>query len=275
MKNIIYVVILTLLISACDVIEAPYEESGGNQVQKPARNVLIEDFTGFRCGNCPPAAVEVEAIMDANPGRVFGMAIHVGVLSLPTQSHPYDFRSEVGNSIDEYFGISLIGTPMGLVNRTPYEESMILTYPNWSSAVEEQLSQTADMSIELNGHYHPATSSITVDSKLIYFEDVSPDHFFNIYITENNIIEYQKWYNHNPDDIYDYEHNHVLRDAFLGAWGEQVSSLFTGTDTLSAELTFTIPKDADWNSENLNLIGVVMDTKNDNEILQVQEIHLK
>ncbi len=275
MKNIIYVVILTMLISACDVIEAPFEESGGNQVQKPAKNVLIEDFTGFRCGNCPPAAVEAEAIMKANPGRVFAMAIHVGVLAAPTQSYPYDFRNQLGNTIDEYYGISLIGTPMGLINRTPYEETMILTYPNWSSAVEEQLSMTTDMTIDLKASYDAKSSVISVDPEIIYYDAVSPDHHFNIYITEDRIIEYQKWYNHNPDDIYDYEHNHVLRDAFYGAWGEPVNVLCTGDDTLRAELTYKIPKDKDWNPDNLNLIGVIMDINNDNEILQVQEIHLK
>jgi hypothetical protein len=275
MKNIIYSLILVFLAVSCDIIEAPYEEDGGNQVVKPPRNVLIEDFTGFRCGNCPPAGVEAQAIIEANPGRVFGMAIHVGVLATPTQSHPYEFRTDVGNSIDEFYGISLIGTPMGLINRTEYDDKIILTYPNWANAVEEQLSLTADMSIELEAEYNSATSTITVNPKLIYFEDVSPDHYFNIYITENNIIEYQKWYNNDPDDIYDFEHNHVLRDGFYGAWGEQVSSLFSGGDTLTAELTYSIPQGKDWNPENLNLIGVVMDTKNDNEILQVQEIHLK
>lgn len=273
-NKLVYILIAAFIFNACDVIDAPYEENGGNSVQKPKKNVLIEDFTGFRCGNCPPAAVEAARIIDENEGRVFAMAIHVGVLASPTQSHPYDFRTAVGDDIDANYGISLIGTPLGLINRSEYEDKYTVQYVSWEDAVNQQLQQTTDMTIEMESSLNTATNTITVNPKLIYYDDVKSGHVFNIYITESKIIEYQKWYNHDPDDIEDYEHNHVLRDAFYGAWGNDVSSLFSGTDTLTAELTYTISNDKDWNPENINLIGVVMDKDNNYEILQVMDVHL-
>lgn len=277
MKNFLIInIVILLLISACDVIDAPYEEDGGNSVQKPKRNVLIEDFTGFRCGNCPPAGIEAERLMEENEGRVFAMAIHVGYLSVPTADHTYDFRTLVGNDIDEFFGMSSIGTPLGLVNRSDYNDNFRLVYGDWANAVDEQLKQTSDISISMKSDYNDANSVISVIPELIFYGEQKQSYKFNIFITESKIIEYQKWYGNNPEDIEDFEHNHVLRDAFYGAWGTPVYELFTGQgDTLAAECDFTIPANVDWKPENINLIGVVMDSDNDYEIIQVEEIHLK
>ena len=59
-KNILYGVIigfLTILYS-CDVIEGDYMTSGTTNLgdtTSVVKKVLIEDFTGHRCPNCPSA----------------------------------------------------------------------------------------------------------------------------------------------------------------------------------------------------------------------------
>jgi len=69
-KNILYGIFigfLTILYS-CDVIEGDYMTVGTNNPDDTTsfvKKVLIEDFTGHRCPNCPSAAAELEALENA------------------------------------------------------------------------------------------------------------------------------------------------------------------------------------------------------------------
>src|SRR4051812_5513690 len=56
---------LILLIASCDKIEAPYREpvpvndfcTTGIEDSIPHKKVLVEDYTGHLCGNCPAAGI--------------------------------------------------------------------------------------------------------------------------------------------------------------------------------------------------------------------------
>ena len=54
-------IILTITITSCDVEEGPFITDYDIYVN-PNKKVLIEDFTGHKCPNCPDAAKELEAI---------------------------------------------------------------------------------------------------------------------------------------------------------------------------------------------------------------------
>src|SRR5690348_14133339 len=65
--------------------DSTYVES---PVQTPeTKNVLIEEFTGVRCPNCPQGHVIIANIKAANPGRVVSVSLH------PQNSlgYPYPF----------------------------------------------------------------------------------------------------------------------------------------------------------------------------------------
>ncbi|MGB2413658.1 MAG: hypothetical protein ACPH9Q_08035, partial [Schleiferiaceae bacterium] len=59
--------LLSLMTTQCDVIDQPFKNGGPQDTTSTAqlRNVLIEDFTGHRCKNCPKASKEIEALVDA------------------------------------------------------------------------------------------------------------------------------------------------------------------------------------------------------------------
>ena len=50
------------------------------------RNVLIEDYTGHHCNNCPNAATIAHDIEVANPTRVFVASIHAAPSATGTSS---------------------------------------------------------------------------------------------------------------------------------------------------------------------------------------------
>ena len=82
MNRFFYIIIATIFISSCEVIEGPYMtgtidpiDTTNNQYVK---NILIEDFTGHTCKNCPDAARELDAIHDVYGSQIIGLAIHAG-----------------------------------------------------------------------------------------------------------------------------------------------------------------------------------------------------
>jgi hypothetical protein len=77
MRTVLLPLVAALLATGCDVISPPYTEespadtgTAGAFVQK----VLLEDYTGFRCGNCPEAHERAQELQARYPGRVAGTA---------------------------------------------------------------------------------------------------------------------------------------------------------------------------------------------------------
>ena len=66
------------------------------------QNVLLEDFTGHTCTNCPPAATIAKNLEDANPGRVFIASIHASIgnsfQAVEPPEFTNDFTTESGNT---------------------------------------------------------------------------------------------------------------------------------------------------------------------------------
>ena len=158
-----------IFLSSCDHIENPYpavstdldttlypglwsdyvstEWPSFTQNQNINRNILIEDFTGHTCQNCPEAAKELEAIHDVYGDQIIGIAIHV-VKSFarpyPESAAPkfqYDFRTEWGNAWESLFEITSL--PKGMVNRIGYpDDNHRLGKDEWLSQVQNELNKT-------------------------------------------------------------------------------------------------------------------------------------
>ena len=82
MKKHITLLSIILIITSCDVKEGPFINDYNSYVN-PDKKVLIEDFTGHLCPNCPDAARELDAIRNIYDDQVIGMAIHVSSFAKP------------------------------------------------------------------------------------------------------------------------------------------------------------------------------------------------
>ena len=60
--------------------------------QAVGRNVLIEDFTGQRCVNCPNASEEIARLQrEYGADTVIAVGIHSGPFSKSVRGTPYDY----------------------------------------------------------------------------------------------------------------------------------------------------------------------------------------
>ena len=76
------------------------------------RNVLIEEFTGKKCVNCPIGHIEAKAIEEAYPGRVWSINIHGGFYS--STEYP-NLNTTICDTIGTYYNPAMF--PSALINR--------------------------------------------------------------------------------------------------------------------------------------------------------------
>lgn len=277
LKYFSIITIISILIVACDVIEPPYEEKTEVNVDTAARVVLLEEYTGFRCGYCPSGSEIAHHIKELYPNNVVLLSIHAGSLAMPTPQHKYNFISQTMKDLESFFNIGWgVGTPNGLVDRVKYSDNLILSPSDWQAAVIERLKIPAIAKIELSPKYNESNKTISCDVKVKFLENNS--HKFNItlYVVEDSIVQYQTDYRKNPIDIYDYVHNNILRDALTPSFGVALN-----TDDIKKDEEFTqsfnkqIPANADWRTEWIRIVAVLTVPEEGHAVYQAAEKYIK
>ena len=99
-KKILLFSFLTLAISACTEI-APVVPTLGD------RKVLVEEFTGVRCVNCPAGASELDNLRGIYGDRLVVVSIHTGDFSTPYSDSKFDFRTPEGTALEKNLGAPL------------------------------------------------------------------------------------------------------------------------------------------------------------------------
>jgi len=287
MKKYLAILSSILIIISCDVEEGPFITDYNSYIN-PDKKILIEDFTGHICPNCPNAARELDAIHDIYGDQIIGMALHVSTTfarpysSTQAPNFQYDFRTDWGNELDNFYGISTAGLPRGMVNRTGYPDNHKLGKDEWASAVAEELKKDIDFKIYISSD----ENSIFITSEVQ--NNINSDYNLSVCLTENNIINWQK---DGQENVEDYQHNHVLRTVLVDERLSNNSNYIAGQQiekTINYDLLAleqyninysTNTAEAgngnagDWNASNMSVIAYIYNT-NTKEIVQVEEAYL-
>ena len=309
MKKIKYIIatlfgILLFNITSCDIIEGPYLiDNNTNPVDTNTfvKKVLIEDFTGHRCPNCPAAAEELVSLQDFYGDRVIGIAIHPSspAFSTPSpltaSSYTYDFRTQFGDDIDNIFEITTVGLPRGMVNRTGFDTQHQLGKDEWSSIVQTELEKAPIFGITLSSNVSNGNGTISITAEALTNINLDKkekieDYNIVICLTEKNIVQWQK--DNTAGDIEDYEHNHVLRTMINTTFGESIGNSFVDGDIWEKDYSIDITtlentnenyslntlfmgngNCKEWNEDNMEIVVYIYNTFN-YEIVQVEEKHL-
>ena len=287
MKKYLAILSSILIITSCDVEDGPFITDYDSYVN-PEKKVLIEDFTGHLCPNCPDAARELDAIHDIYGDQIIGMAIHVSksfARPYPASQAPsfqYDFRTNWGDELDGYYGISAMGLPRGMVNRIGFPDNHKLGKDEWASTVALELKKEINFKIYISSD----DNSISITSEVQ--NNISSEYNLVVCLTESNIINWQK---DGQDNIEDYQHNHVLRTVLMDeelsnssnyVAGQQIETLINydlaaleqyniDYSTNTAELGNG--NAGDWDASNMSIIAYIYNTTT-KEIVQVEESHL-
>ena len=204
------------------------------------KNVLLEDFTGQRCNNCPTGTEVIEQLQEAYPDRLVAVGIHGGPLGFKGSATVKGLATEVG---DEYYNHwNLEYQPVGLINR-----GEATNYVNWVGEVMKEMKQTSVVKMEVEAILNADKIDITVKEEGYD----SYNGMLQVWLLEDGIVAMQTM----PDGTNnrEYIHNHVLRTPVNGTWGE--SFLINKDEKKNQHLMQAV--DADWDASKLSIVAFV------------------
>ena len=240
------------------------------------RNVLIEEFTGRTCPNCPDGHVYANRIVANNPGRVWSVNVHAGGYS-PT-NYP-NLNTTPSTTIMNGFGVT--GYPTGVVNRSKYE---VLNRGEWESEAKKQMAQTAECNVAGQVILNKVTRTATITVEVYYTGNSSEDkNYLTVMMLQDSILGSQSGANYNPAQVVgnQYCHMHILRDVITPTWGEEILPTTAGT-LITKQYVYNIPEvigspngvDVDLN--NIEFLAVITEKEQSNKstrpILNVNEL---
>ncbi|MFC1732460.1 Omp28 family outer membrane lipoprotein [candidate division KSB1 bacterium] len=273
----IYLIFITaIVIQSCDKIDAPFKEKGiGGDTAQVVRKILLEEFTGHICPNCPTASKLAHDLKLYAGNQLILLSIHGGFLAKPSTSpYTYDFTCNLGDELFIHFGNP--NPPKGLINRIERNGSQIIETGDWNTFVDSLLQVEQDAQIEITNNYIENTRVLNTTVETEFFNPITGPIALCVYIVEDSIIAPQK--NNDPiispdEHILDYVHMHVLRGSMNGTWGD---TLIQGNPVVNQKYSksYSFTLDNAWEAKNCGVVAFVYYIQNE-EIIQAEEKHIE
>ncbi len=233
---------------------------------KPAevgRAILIEDFTGQKCINCPTGTEIINSIVDTyGEDNVIAVGIHSGPLGFAGNSKTVGLMTDTGN---EYYTRwdkeNKMGQPWVIFNRKTSPDSH---YNNWAAMVGTIISEKANLSVKIANAYDAAKRTLTTTVRA-FGTNGTVNGKLQVWIVEDGVKALQMM----PDgkSNKEYIHNHVFRAAVNGTWGEDVT--VKEGETTTKQYQYVLPEA--WNADNIAVVAFVY---NDGGVENVAKKHL-
>lgn len=270
MKKLFYISLLLATVFACDTIDENERYLPMPQPERSLRKrVLLEDYTGHMCVNCPYAAEEVVKLKERYGDTLIVVSVHAGGMAMSVPGvFQADYRTKAGEEYAKAFNITV--NPSGLFDRSTLNGMQIFTdYQNWEAYVGMRRSVEPPVDITVYALWNPEIRKVTSFANIEGLQETDREMALQFWLIENDIISPQIVPHHiDPSEIVmDYHHNHVLRDAMNGTWGAPLSAVGVGAiRTETAEIV--LPDE--WKEKDCRVVAFVYD-KATYEILQVAE----
>lgn len=239
------------------------------------RAILLEDFTGQSCVNCPAAHEVIEQLEEQfGKDKVIAVSIHSGSFGLSTKATNFarnrvGLMTEEGNAIMESYGITQF--PMGVINMT----GDAVNYTLWATKVRDALKVTTDVNIELEANYIPDANDGedgyfgTIEAKATVMSNTARTVNFQFWILEDNIVAQQS---NGNIVVQDYVHNNVFRaQVFDGLKGQPYSLTAGFEQEITGAIATRWTNKEHWELENLSVVAFASDASG---VLQVVKVPL-
>lgn len=258
-----------LVLASCNDIPEEKRFIPVDPVQ-PSRAVLIEDFTGQNCVNCPEAHAVIEQLEEQYPGSIVAVSIHAGAFALSKEMTSFEagfigLMTDEGQHYNDKWGIS--SWPAGVIDRhkDPEYGKFVIEFDKWATVVRNELAKEPDVAIDLAA----AIDGNDVKIDVTLEPQVDIDGYLQVWVVESGIVARQK--SQSQGTIKDYVHNNVFRAAVNGIDGEPVK-LSDGIHTSkSYSVALRHNEQERWNPANLSIVAFVADDKG---VHQAAKVHV-
>lgn len=239
-KHLIYIIgIAATMFTACENIseDERFLEVEGVTAQ---RVVLLEDYTGQACVNCPNAHEVATTLHEQYPENLIVVAMHAGPQAIAA---PSGLKQSEGDTYADAFGVKTY--PNGMINR----RGGLKDYPSWGAAVYEELQREASLNLSVEAAFVDGKLAVTTD--MLALEELCGK--LQLWLLEDSLVGPQI----TPSGPQlQYVHNHVFRGSINGTWGEDIA-LALGEE--KAVMHENVTLNEGWKPENLSVVAFVYD----------------
>ena len=225
------------------------------KAEKLARVVLLEEFTGQSCPNCPSAHALTANLLDDYPEQLVAVSIQAG---------PLAGALEIPDGSDIYSLFNVSSQPQGMINRAVFDRNREWHGTGfWRGFVEEEIAKDAGVAIEAEIDYNASTRGLNIQGKATLLNDFADDLKITVMLTESGIVAPQS------NGGSDYVHNHVLRDVVTDFSGDLIEIGNFTDDEATFNLNTTLANE--WEESNMKVVVFIHEFENSDYVLQAFE----
>ncbi len=247
------------------------------------RKVLLEEFCGAHCSQCPMGAWTLDSLLGVYPNLI-GVSLHT------YGSIDSMFFAEI-----DTIGVAYApGAPLGAIDRIYFGTWAYVAelYTNWNARVQTRLAVPAQVNVSVSASWNSSNRNISaLVSTTILNNLPAGDYRFNLYVVEDSVTgsgtgyDQQNIYNSqtgNPffgmgNPIVGYQHRHVVRAILPYSWGWPgiIPASPLASSGYSAVFNYTLPPGYD--ETQVKLVGFISKyTANHlgDEVLNAAEVDL-
>ena len=194
-RNSIFMTLLAAaLLTACDNIPVSDRTTplDASSFKKP---VVVVDFTGVDCTNCPKAAKVLSSMHEQVGEKIIGIAMYPDC----SFNHHATFDLKCPEATEYYkaFGdLSKIVLPSGMVDFVQYKTQYIFDYTLWNSAVLERITQDTpiEVSLTVTKETKGDTTNLNIASKVTAQSAVSGSTALILWLVEDGRLPKRRRY---------------------------------------------------------------------------------
>lgn len=265
-----------------------------NMAFQPVKKVVLEEYTGADCPNCPLGILAIQNLERLYPNNFIAMALH---------TYTGDPLGTGLSLYDTFLGCSSVGAPSGRINRGVTSSPMVSVSQDyrfsgnglidengnkilvWLDYVRQELEQAAEAEVYFDCAYDDATGNVTVNGNVrsaltvenqnigvfgVLLEDNVETYQSNNLssMTDSDLGEWGKDGAYGTTTVYPYYANEVVRgwwgNSFNGTLGIIPTTLKSGT---SYPFSFTMAMPASVSkAENCRMAVVLINNNTDKVI---------
>jgi len=242
----------------CDKIDInnthkPFNPSGHG------KTVLIKDFTGVRCVNCPAAAEAVHELQhELGEDHVFIMSVHAGFLAQPIGQYP-DFTTPEGTA---WYGDNT-SNPLFSVDHVALTDGNTLYVEQVDTPLSDALAEEQTFDIFTAATYDDETRQLNLEADVVAVAELDGNFYVTACILEDSIVGRQVV----PGGV---DTAYVFRNVFRGTINGADGDVFlNGPVYVNDEYIYkyNIELDPAYNADQCYFMAYIYD-KTDGKILQ-------
>lgn len=235
------------------------------------RFIVLEEFTGHLCNNCPDGAREIKRLQTVYGDQLIPIGIHASdqfAKPLPSGTQfRTDFRVEGGHSDIYLSDLNISALPQGIVSRTTSNGRQINQWETDLIAIKDD---APIASLGITNYYSPGDTIVRTEIEIEWLATSTESYNLQVHLLESKILD---WQVDGSTVIEDYEHNHVLQKVVNGTYGKPLQAAVAGNKEVIQYITTfkstSVP-------ENMDVIAFLFNNDPSSyEIMQGNSAHIK